>query len=132
MTTTINITEKRYKKLAVVNPEISDEYLFRLKELIEEEKSNYFHMDEVDPYKFGQEIKALLESNNIKVKSYKTTEKDNIYLIEFSVDGSSYNLFSFFKTLYETGRNYRIPYFQVKNEKTGISSTFKIGYSIYE
>ena len=129
---TINITEKKYNKLAVNNPGISEEYLSRLMKLIEEEKSGYFSINDVNPYIFGQEIKALLELNNINVKSYKTTEKDNLYIIEFSVDGTPYNYFSFFNSLYKTGKNYKIPYLTIQNEKTGISSIFKIGYSIYE
>lgn len=132
LVSTINVMEKQYEKLGIHTGDVSQDDIQKLKDMIELEKMRYFQAESTDPYRFGLEIKALLESNSLQVKGYKTLEQDDSFLIEFSVEGSSQGFFSFLKTIYEKEKNYRFPYFTIKNEKSGISSTFRIGYALYE
>lgn len=124
--------EMQYLKLGSRTGEISEDDIDTLKELIEKEQLRYFQSENTDPYRFGLDIKDLLESNSLYVREYKTIEQDNAFLIEFSVEGSSRKFFTFLEDIYKREKNYRFPYFSVKNEKEGISSTFRIGYAFYE
>jgi len=128
----ILLTEQKLQKLNKVSQGASVDDVNELKGLIEKEKSRFFDIEESDPYKLGIEIKDLLEKNNITVKSYKTIEEEHNFLIEFSIAGNPSHFFSFMQTLYEHNKNYRFPFCSIRNESTGISADFRIGYAFYE
>ncbi|MBI9099722.1 MAG: hypothetical protein JEY91_14680 [Spirochaetaceae bacterium] len=128
----LTVVEKNYEKLGGTIRRVPEDEIRFLKEQIEVEKGRFFSEEEMDPYKFGLEIKGLLENRSMTIISYKTIELEDIYLIEFTVTGSSTGFFRFLKTLYDRQLYYHFPYFSIKNEKYGISSTFRIGYSLYE
>jgi hypothetical protein len=128
----ISLMEKKYLKLGEIDNEISVDDVSRIKMMIEVEENSFFDENETDPYKFGLEIKESLESQNLKVKGYKTIELDEVLFIEFSVSGSSLDFFMFLKNLNTRGKNYNFPYFTIRNENNGISSTFRIGYMLNE
>ena len=123
-----SLLEQKISKLNDTSHNISPEELNYYREIIEQEKSRFFPAGETDPYKFGIDIKKLLEKEHLTIKNYRTIEQDNHYLIEFSLSGSSYNFFNFLKNLYDRNLNYTFPYFTVKNEKYGLDASFRIGY----
>lgn len=128
----IKILEKQFVKLGIRTGDIPEGDLEKLKELISEESSRYFIKEESDPYELGLKIISMLEFEYLEIKEYRTLEVEDSYVLEFSVKGSSYRFFRFLQTLYSEDKNYRIPQFSLKNEKEGISSTFRIGYAFYE
>ncbi len=125
-------SEMMYSRIGRDHKEILPEDVEEFRKNIEEEKKAFFVSEDTDPYKFGLEIKDLLEKSKLNVISYKTIEEEDSYLIEFSIKGSTYNFFSFLNNLNRSGMNYRFPYLTIRNEKRGLSSVFRIGYSLYE
>ncbi|MDA3810815.1 MAG: hypothetical protein PF518_10885 [Spirochaetaceae bacterium] len=132
LTNRIKLSEQKFEKQNKGTHEVSIVDVQKYSELIEEEKKRYFYREDTDPYKFGIEIKNLLENQALIVISYKTIEMVDSYLIEFTVEGNSSFFFSFLKKLYDNNKNYTFPYFMLKNTKHGISSKFRIGYVLYE
>ncbi len=125
-------SEMMYSRIGMDHKEILPEDVEEYRKMIDDEKSAFFVSEDTDPYKFGLEIKDMLEKSKLNVISYKTIEEEDSYLIEFSINGSTYNFFSFLKNLNRSGMNYRFPYLTIRNEKRGLSSVFRIGYSLYE
>ena len=128
----ITLTEQKLMKLNKVVASVTTNDVADYLNLLENEKERYFDGEDSDPYKFGIEIKDLLENQHLIVKSYKTIESDNTFLIEFSIEGSSYDFFAFMRTLYEKNKNYTFPFCSLKNKNTGINADFRIGYAIYD
>lgn len=126
------LINQKIQKLKENRGNISTEELLFYKDYMENEKKKFFRGDETDPYKFGIDIKESLEKEHLNIRSYRTIESEEEYLLEFSISGSSYDFFNFLKKLYDRDLNYSFPYFAVKNEKNGINVTFRIGYIIYE
>lgn len=130
--TNIKLLEKQYVKLGIPTCNFPQGDLEKLRELLSKESSRYFRVEESDPYELGLKIISMLELQNLEIREYRTLEIENSYLLEFSVKGSSYGFFRFLQTLYSEDKNYKIAQFALKNEKEGISSTFRIGYAFYE
>lgn len=103
-----------------------------IKELVEEEKRRFLDRVDYDPYRLAIDIKQMLHDDNLKVMNYRTGDFCDQYVVEFSITGSSIDLFSFLEKLYRRDLYYIIPSFSIKNEKVGISVIFTIGYSVYE
>lgn len=130
--TNIELLEKQYVKSGVRTGDFPREDLDELRELISKESARFFSIEESDPYELGLKIISMLETRNLEIGEYRTIEIDDSYLLEFSIKGSSYGFFRFIQTLYSEDKNYKIPQLALKNEKEGISSTFRIGYAFYE
>ncbi len=130
--TNIELLEKQYVKRGnrSDNSPLGD--LEKLRDLISTESSRYFSIEDSDPYELGLKIISMLESQHLEIGEYRTLEIDDSYLLEFSIKGSSYGFFRFLEILYHEDNNYKIPQLALKNEKEGISSTFRIGYAFYE
>jgi hypothetical protein len=128
-------TELMEKKLLNMtkNPQnISSDELEYYRDLTKEEKDKFMSPLSSNPYLLALEIKKILESEHLSLESYRTIEHGEDFYIEFSLSGSTLGFFSFLKRIYENGFYYKFPYFAIKNEKSGISSTFTIGYDFYE
>lgn len=130
--TNIELLEKQYGKLGIRTGDYPRGDLDKLKGFINDESSRYFRKEDSDPYVLGLKIISMLELQNLDIREYRTLEINDSYLLEFSVKGSSYGYFRFLQNLYSDDKNYKIPQFSLKNEKEGISSTFRIGYAFYE
>lgn len=126
------LLENQYEKLNIRSVEIPEEEIDSLQVYLDEEKMRFFTDDETDPYKLGLEIIDKLETNRLTVLQYMTLEIEDSFLLEFSVQGQSVRFFSFWEDIYGHNRYYSIPQLSMKNEKEGISATFRIGYALYE
>lgn len=126
------LLESQYEKLNIRSVEIPAEEIRSLKSFLDEEKQRFFTDDETDPYKLGLEIIDKLEKNRLTVLQYRTLEEEESFLLEFSIQGQAIRFFSFWEDLYGLNRYYTVPQFSMKNEKSGISATFRIGYALYE
>lgn len=128
----IDVLEKQYIRLTNKGLTVPEGTLELWESCMEEERDRFFTKEEKDPYKLGIEILAMLENQGIQVMQYKTLEVEDGFLLEFSLEARTSSFFNFWQTLYKKEKYYSIPYFTLKNEKKGISSTFRIGYALYE
>jgi len=129
---TMAALENQYTRLQKGGREIPPEILSEMEDLIEGEKQKYIPVEDSDPYKLGLEIISLLEGRGIRVVQYKTLDLKEGYLLEFTVSAQASPFFSFWRDFSEKGTYFHIPYFSVRNERDGLSSTFRIGYAAYE
>lgn len=128
----LDLMERQFVRLQEKSRGISPESIDELKTLIELEKGRFFSKEETDPYRLGLEILAMLEKRGIKVAQYKTLQQEEGFLLEFSVSARASSFFPFWEDMNRQGRYYDVPYFSIKTEKSGVSSTFRIGYAVYE
>jgi len=128
----IDALENQYARLQKGGRDIPPEILAEMEMIIEGEKLKYIAREDSDPYKLGLEIIALLERRGISVVQYKTLDLKEGYLLEFTVSSEAVSFFSFWRDFSKKDKYFNIPYFSVRNEKDGLSSTFRIGYAAYE
>ena len=121
--------ESRTSELGAINLEVA-----KLERAVENERSRYFSIDEMDPAGFGLALKRILLSLGLTVDSYKITEDRGKPFLEMAVSGSANAFVEFLYRVVSSDRYYAIAYLSINAHRGRgeIRAVLRISYAILE
>ncbi len=108
--------------------------VLELEETIEQERSRFFRVGEVDPAAFGLALKQTLLSHGLTVDSYKITEDEGRASLELAVSGDSGAFVEFLYRVAKSDRYLAVNYLSINalEGRGEIRAILRISYSILE
>lgn len=97
---------------------------------LEVERSHYYEVGQMDPYRFGILVRELLVKNRLRIERYQTLEVGRQILLEFSVEGSALDLMKFLEAASTSGKHWSMPFLSINAQRGGsaVEAVFRIGY----
>jgi len=108
--------------------------VLELEQALEQDRSRFFRVGEVDPATFGLALKQTLLSHGLTVESYKITDDEGRATLELAVSGYSGAFVEFLYRVAESDRYYAVNYLSINALKGRgkIRAILRISYSIME
>jgi hypothetical protein len=133
----IGFLRKQYLKLPADTPTERaglEERIQGLKEAEAGELGRYYAESEMDLYRFGSLVSALLARRGLAVQRVRTVSGSSAPALELSVRGTSLSLMAFLSDVSASARYWTIPYLHVQAPAGNGSVTceMQIGYLVHE
>lgn len=122
-------------ELAKLSERGGDEAALRLRRdlLVAEralERQRFYQVQEMDTYRFGAIVRAVLIREGLQISRYRTLEASHRTLLEFTVSGSALETARFLRRVTDSERVWIVPVLSIDaHGATGeLRSVFRIGY----
>ena len=129
--------KKQYAKLLTSDPEESIDLREKMQELHrarDAELRRYYGRDEIDLYRFGSAVNAMLARHGIVVEQFRTATAASRSVLELSARGTSPAFMAFLSEVSMAQKYWTIPYLHIQSSSASgfLTCEFQIGYLVNE
>ncbi len=133
----IDRLRKQYLRLPAGAPGESVDLHQRIRELERAESAElgrYYDKDEIDLYRFGSAVNAMLAHHGIIVEQFRTVTETNRSVLELTLRGTSPSFMAFLSEVSAAQKYWTIPYLHIQSSSGNGSLTceLQIGYLSHE
>lgn len=133
----IEMLKRQYVRLQGVGAPEPMDIAQKMRELEQAEGSEldrYYRAEEMDLYRFGSAVNALLVRHGMTVDQFRTVSGSRVSTLELTVRGSPISFMAFLADVSSAPKYWALPYLHIQSRSGNgtLTCEFQIGYMVHE